>query len=201
VATNTPNFDLIKPGVNDPTDQDLWGGYLNSDLDIIDTVMKANEDLAVGGTNAQTGNYTVLDTDQNKTILVDATSGNVIITLIDAATAGDGFKVSVKKTDAAVNTVTVDGTGAQTIDGALTYVLTDRYDAISLVCNGTSWSVLAVVSNTTATGYVQKVVAQDYSVITTTSIIPSARAALEDSVHTAEGFVRHLVLLSLLKMN
>jgi hypothetical protein len=46
MSTLTPNYDLIKPGVNDPTDQDLWGGYLNDDLDIIDTVMKSISDVA-----------------------------------------------------------------------------------------------------------------------------------------------------------
>lgn len=46
MSTVTPNYGLIKPGVNDPTDQDLWGGYLNQDLDTIDTVMKANQDRA-----------------------------------------------------------------------------------------------------------------------------------------------------------
>lgn len=43
MATNTTNYNLILPGVNDPTDQDLWGGYLNENFDTIDTVMKANE--------------------------------------------------------------------------------------------------------------------------------------------------------------
>lgn len=46
MSTLTPNYNLIKPGVNDPTDQDLWGGYLNTDLDIIDTTMKSIADTA-----------------------------------------------------------------------------------------------------------------------------------------------------------
>lgn len=46
MSTLTPNYSLIKPGVNDPTDQDLWGGYLNDDLDIIDAQMKQNSDRA-----------------------------------------------------------------------------------------------------------------------------------------------------------
>lgn len=49
MSTLTPNYGLIKPGVNDPTDQDLWGGMLNEDMDIIDAQMKANADAAAVG--------------------------------------------------------------------------------------------------------------------------------------------------------
>lgn len=47
MSSLTPNYSLIKPGVNDPTDQDLWGGYLNTDMDIIDTTMKTISDAAM----------------------------------------------------------------------------------------------------------------------------------------------------------
>lgn len=39
MVTYTTNFHFAKPGINDPTDQDLWGGYLNDDLDQIDTLL------------------------------------------------------------------------------------------------------------------------------------------------------------------
>lgn len=39
MSTLTPNLSLIKPSVADPTDEDLWGGYLNDDLDIIDAAL------------------------------------------------------------------------------------------------------------------------------------------------------------------
>lgn len=37
MPTNTTNLSLNKPLVNDPTDADLWGGYLNSNADILDS--------------------------------------------------------------------------------------------------------------------------------------------------------------------
>ncbi len=172
MSTLTPNFNLIKPGVNDPTDQDLWGGYLNDSLDIIDTVMKDNQDLATGLTDAITSNYSVLSSDQGKVFLVDATSGNVTLTLPDVATLPDGFKITVKKTDASTNTVTIDASGSQTIDNALTYVISTRYDAVSITADTTKWSVYSYYK-TVSTGYVKKVVAQDFSVITTSNIIPN----------------------------
>lgn len=40
MSTTTPNYGWILPGVNDPTDQDLWGGYLNSNISSQDTIIK-----------------------------------------------------------------------------------------------------------------------------------------------------------------
>ncbi len=79
------------------------------------------------------------------TVLVDATAGNVVITLPTAASAfsgGIGRVYNVKKVDASANTVTVDGSGAETIDGAATQVLTDQYQSMTIQSNGTSWGVL-----------------------------------------------------------
>lgn len=44
MPTYTTYYNLAKPLVNSAVDQDLWGGELNSDMDIIDTTMKANAD-------------------------------------------------------------------------------------------------------------------------------------------------------------
>lgn len=37
----TTNYNLNKPLVNDPTDQDLWGGYLNDNMDTIDAALES----------------------------------------------------------------------------------------------------------------------------------------------------------------
>lgn len=50
MPTYTANYNLIKPNVNDPVDEDLWGGYLNDDLDDIDTELDAlNTSIASAG--------------------------------------------------------------------------------------------------------------------------------------------------------
>lgn len=36
MPTQTSNFDLDKPNVNDPVDEDLWGDQLNTNMDTID---------------------------------------------------------------------------------------------------------------------------------------------------------------------
>jgi hypothetical protein len=40
--------------------------------------------------------------------------------------------------------VIIEGEGAETIDGTLTRVLPNQYDAIELTCNGTSWSITQI---------------------------------------------------------
>lgn len=37
MPNTTPNLSLYKPLVNDVTDQDLWGGYLNDNMDTLDS--------------------------------------------------------------------------------------------------------------------------------------------------------------------
>ena len=90
---------------------------------------------------AKTAAYTVVVGDKGKIIDVDGTSAAFTITLPLAATAGDGFTVGFKKTDA-VNSVTIDGDSAETIDGAATAVLASQYDSILLTCDGVEWHLV-----------------------------------------------------------
>lgn len=55
MVTYTTNYDIPKPGINDPTDQDLWGGYLNTGMDIIDTTVKSVADLVPAPTQLPVG--------------------------------------------------------------------------------------------------------------------------------------------------
>lgn len=82
---------------------------------------------------------TVLDDDY--LVLVDATSGAVTATLPTAAVK-EGSQVIVKKIDASVNAVTVEGNGAETIDGALNVSLPAQYDSVTLASDGTQWWVV-----------------------------------------------------------
>lgn len=138
MSTLTTNYSLIKPGVNDATDQDLWGGYLNTDLDSIDSLTKTATDRIKRDVSSAD---TVLITDRNKMILCDSTSAPFSETLLPAATAGDGFSVIIVKTDVTGNAVTVDGDGSETISGSATYALTGIGDAVTLVCDGSNWFI------------------------------------------------------------
>jgi len=105
-------------------------------------------------TTTKTSDYPAVEADRDKVILVDATAGNVTITLLAAATAGDGFMLAVKKTDSGVNTVIIDANSSETIDGSLTLTFSNRNEVAVLISNGTSWSLInsaAAQSTTFAT--------------------------------------------------
>jgi hypothetical protein len=85
--------------------------------------------------------YTVALGDYDKLILCSASGAAFTVTLPAAATAGDGFRVSLKKTDSSVNAVTIDGNASETIDGALTVAMGNQYDAFDLICDGSNWHI------------------------------------------------------------
>lgn len=89
------------------------------------------------------GAYTVLATDQRALILGDATAGAFTITLPLGSNVFAGFSVIVEKSDSSANAVTVDGNGAETIDGAATRVLDTQFEAVKFMWDGAEWKALA----------------------------------------------------------
>jgi len=77
----------------------------------------------------------------DRTILCDASLGNITVTLLEAVKC-KGKRYTIKKTDVSANTVTIDANGTETIDDALTIVLTDRYESVTLECSGTAWWIV-----------------------------------------------------------
>lgn len=61
----------------------------------------------------------------------NAVGGNMTVNL--PAAIGNGRLVTIKKIDASANTVTIDGSGAETIDGAATKVLTTQWQVIQFI--------------------------------------------------------------------
>ncbi|MBN4066007.1 hypothetical protein JYT51_01585 [Candidatus Amoebophilus asiaticus] len=88
------------------------------------TIISADSNLESNGSFAlpltsKTANYTVTASDY--TILGDASSGNITITL-PASSGITGRIYVIKKTDSSGNTVTLDGNASETIDGSTTVV-------------------------------------------------------------------------------
>ena len=75
------------------------------------------------------------------TVLGDATSGDITITL-PAATTCTGRTYNIKKKDASANLVIIDGNGAETIDGGLTTSITTQYESITIQCDGSNWWII-----------------------------------------------------------
>jgi hypothetical protein len=89
-----------------------------------------------------TASFTVERTD--RTVLVNATGGAVTGTLPPAASC-PGHTVTIKKTDASGNAVTVDGNASETIDGAANYPLTAQWNSVTVQSDGTNFVIIASV--------------------------------------------------------
>ena len=91
------------------------------------------------GISSITGDYTATLTDYS--IFANATTGAINIDLPDISSI-DGLHVRLKKEDASINAVTVDGFGGQTIDHELTKILRDHNSAVMLISRGGNWDVM-----------------------------------------------------------
>lgn len=74
-------------------------------------------------------------------ILADATAGAITINLVAVSSAA-GKTLTVVKTDASGNAVTLDGNASETINGATTHALAAQYNRVRIFCNGTAWIIL-----------------------------------------------------------
>ena len=75
-------------------------------------------------------------------ILVDASSGPVVVTLPEALVNSNKYYI-IKKIDSSSNVVTIKGnTPAETIDGEVTLELTLQYQYTSVVCDGSRWYII-----------------------------------------------------------
>ena len=166
----TTAVDVLVGAVNTVVSGNLFVGYTQGVLTAsTGTVATGNSGLNVTETGAANANRfadivetstiigtTTIVTDWNtrdiattpvtldithRTVLSDATGGARVVNLPTAASAR--YRVyTIKKIDASVNTVTIDGSGAETIDGATTQVLTAQYQSVTIQSNGTSWSII-----------------------------------------------------------
>jgi hypothetical protein len=110
----------------------------------------------VGGTLAGTGGgggggitistYNISTTPHNETatanivnLLCDTTTTSITVNLPTAS--GNTAIISIKKV-ASANTLTVDPSGTETIDGGTTAAWTAQYESITVVSNGTNWMII-----------------------------------------------------------
>lgn len=74
-------------------------------------------------------------------ILADATGGAITVAL-PALSGVAGRIYHVKKIDATANTVTLDASGAENIDGITTQVLTTQYQSFMIFAGPSEWSII-----------------------------------------------------------
>jgi len=100
--------------------------------------------VSQGGTLDATSVITVVNNSTagtDSTILVNAASGAITITLPAAAVKANYF-YRIKKIDSSVNAVTVKPNGSETIDGSTTMVIAFQYSCMDLVSNGSNWYII-----------------------------------------------------------
>ncbi len=96
---------------------------------------------SVGLGNIQTISATTTLDDTDAVVLVNASGGAVTVNLPAAAGVTRRSYV-IKKTDSSGNVVTVDASGAETIDGTTTRTLASQFDSLTIVCDGTAWFIV-----------------------------------------------------------
>jgi hypothetical protein len=80
---------------------------------------------------------TALTTMTDDDYQIECTSGSFTITLLTAV-GREGREISIK--NSGTGTITIDGDGAETIDGELERVLT-QYENLVIMSNGSGWII------------------------------------------------------------
>ena len=86
-----------------------------------------------------TGDTTV--TTSNEVVFVNASSGEVDVTLY-AASSNGGRKLIIKKTDSSGNAVNILRTSSETIDGATSIILYHQNESITLMSDNSNWFII-----------------------------------------------------------
>jgi hypothetical protein len=88
--------------------------------------------------------YTVLPSDYYIGIHSSGSAQAITLTLPAVANveAGQTYVVKDEGGDASGSTITVDGDGSETIDGATSVTITTDYGALSIYCTGSAWSIV-----------------------------------------------------------
>ena len=111
---------------------------------IIGTTTAATGSMPVAGFGVTqrtvTANAAVLTTDC--VIFADATNGNINLTMPTAVGVG-GTQYFVKKLDSSANTVTITPAGSEKVDGASTWVIKAKNEAVLIISDGANWQTNA----------------------------------------------------------
>lgn len=122
----------LDPGVGEPTSGFISANDMKLAFDDLQDAWQTNDQVKAV-TNV-TATYTILDTDR----IVIATANSFTATLPPAGTAGRIVRV---KNVASGQTFTVDGDGAETIDGAASKAYT-QWQGNTLMDDGANWITL-----------------------------------------------------------
>ena len=92
---------------------------------------------------AKTANYEVVAANDGALIPINATTGNIAITLPAVGNVWNGFVVGIKKTDSSGNYVESTPNGSEKIDGELSHFLRLENSVAWYIVDGTGWKICA----------------------------------------------------------
>jgi len=93
----------------------------------------------VGGVSFRSSSFTIGTTDNNKLLSVSASSTDITISFPAVADSGDGLRVGIQRSDASTNTMTLIGSGAETINGSTALALTVQYQSVTICGSTLAW--------------------------------------------------------------
>lgn len=134
----------------------------------------------------KTGIYTVLATDRGS--LINCTANTFTVTLLAAATAGDGFEVIIYNSGSGV--ITVDGNASETVNGAATQTL-QTGGWLMLRCDGSNWTGIGGNENSIGPGITSttaEINELDASVAAVTDYASGVRTYFYDDVPDTTAF-------------
>jgi len=115
--------------------KDKLGDPVKNYADAINTAtFNAFADIFLNSVSSHSANYTVLTSDQGA--LLDC-QNTITITLLSASSAGTGFPLAIRNAGSGI--ITVDGSGAETVNGSATINL-DPGGWIIITSDGSNWS-------------------------------------------------------------
>ena len=88
---------------------------------------------------APLGPVTVAVTDHNVVVNLAVAGASTVNLPAVSGNSGLEYYIFDGKGDAGANNITIDASGAETINGAATYVIATNYGSVKLTCDGTQW--------------------------------------------------------------
>jgi len=114
-------------------------------MDLYESSLKTLADACMGGTGGAFTIRTITEDDDvvatDDLVIIDASGENVTATL-PAAASYSGFRFYFLASDVS-NTVTIDGNGAETINGSANFTIDTQWGCFILVSDGTEWWIMS----------------------------------------------------------
>ena len=89
--------------------------------------------------DAKSSAYTILDEDDDNFFITTGATDRIIT--LPTASANSGRRLTLHKVDSGTGIVTIDGEGAETVNGQPNHVLPTQYDVTDLICDGSEWFI------------------------------------------------------------